>query len=555
MSEESTAPLRPSDRLKQSLSRLEAESGGAARLESPQFPSSTSQSARLREVMERARRVTSILELQPLLDTVAESLVAVTGAERGFLLLDEGDGEMQLRAAYNLDRDSASERREGITRGPIHEAASTGRSVFVDDVLLDGQYGARESVVDLQLRSFSVVPLLHAGRVLGVCYTDSRLPGRPLKEDERNLLEGFAAQAALAIDNARQHTALLEAKTRLEAENRGLRRQFERRNRFENILGESEAMQRLFDVLEKVTPTVVNVLLQGETGTGKELLARAIHCNGPLRSAPYITVNAGALPEALLESELFGHRRGAFTTAVEDRRGLFEEADGGSIFLDEIGEMSRDLQVKLLRVLQDGEIRRVGESSARRVKVRIIAATNRDLATEVRSGRFRDDLYYRLNVVGIHVPPLRDRGNDVLLLADAFLTRYAKQHDKKVSGFTSESARWLLGQRWEGNVRELENSIERAVTLCETGGKIRPEHLQPTWALAEADAGFSSGTLHERLAAFERAEVQRTLQECGGRITAAALRLGVSRQHLHNLVRKHGLAKSSPSRLSPPSDI
>jgi transcriptional regulator with GAF, ATPase, and Fis domain len=292
-------------------------------------------------------------------------------------------------------------------------------------------------------------------------------------------------------------------------------------------------MHRLFETLEKVSQTAVNVLLVGETGTGKELIARALHSQGPLRDASFVSVNAGALPETLLESELFGHRRGAFT-------GLFEEAHGGTLFLDEVGEMPASLQVKLLRVLQEGELRRVGESQVRTVQVRIIAATNRELTAEVRAGRFREDLFYRLNVVGIRVPPLRERGNDVLILAEEFVRRFAKQHGKRTTSLAPDAARWLLAQRWEGNVRELQNCIERAVTLCDSGRALAGDLLQGPWGNSNSEHG-SRGTLHETLAAVESAEVRRALEECEGRVTQAAMRLGVSRQHLHNLMRKHGL--------------
>jgi Nif-specific regulatory protein len=403
----------------------------------------------------------------------------------------------------------------------------------------------------LQLRSFAVVPLVHSGRVLGVCYTDSRQPGKRLDDRDRALLEGFASQAALAIDNARKHGELLQAKSRLEAENEDLRRQIERRYRFANILGESAAMQRLFDTLEKVAGTAVNVLLQGETGTGKELIARALHCNGPLRDGPFVTINAGALPEHLLESELFGHKRGAFTGSIEDRRGLFEEADGGTLFLDEIGEMPLSLQPKLLRALQEGELRRVGESAVRHVRVRVIAATNRDLTAEVRASRFREDLFYRLNVLGIRVPPLRERGNDVLVLGEAFVGHFAKQHGKQVPGLSAEAVRWLLQQRWEGNVRELQNCIERAVTLAENGASLSVEELRAPWAASEAPRR-TGATLHETLEAVERDEVRRALEASGGRVTLAAQALGVSRQHLHNLMRKHGVGSGRAAR--PASD-
>jgi len=549
MGEGTSPPGRAAEILSQASADLDAARAAAARRE----PAATVQGSaedRLRDLVRLAHQVTSILELPPLLEAVVESFVQITGAERGFLMLYDDAGALQFRASHNLDPESWQERGYDISRGPIREAAESGRGVYVDDVLTQGQYGARDSVLALRLRSFNVVPLVHGGRVLGVCYTDSRQPGRALAERDRHLLESFASQAALAIDNARRHDALLQAKTRLEAENKDLRRQIERRYRFENILGESEAMQRLFDTLEKIVPTRVNVLLIGETGTGKELLARAIHCNGPLRDEPFVSVNAGALPETLLESELFGHRRGAFTGATEDRKGLFEEAHGGTLFLDEVGEMPMALQVKLLRVLQSGELRRVGESGTRTVNVRIVSATNRDLAGEVRAGRFREDLFYRLNVVGIRVPPLRERGNDILLLAEEAVRRFSKQHGKKVAGIAPAATRWLLEQRWEGNVRELQNGIERAVTLCEPGESIGVDLLRAPWSIGPA-AHVTRSSLRETLEAVEREEVRRTLEECGGHVTQAAKRLGVSRQHLHNLLRKHGLGSRRPPRTSP----
>jgi transcriptional regulator with GAF, ATPase, and Fis domain len=504
---------------------------------------------RLREVMRLARSVTSILELQPLLESVVEAFVAITGAERGFLMLRGATGLLEFCAGHNLDAGTVRAGGFAISQAPIQEAAASGRGVYVDDILAQGQYGTRDSVVALELRSFACVPLVGGGRVLGVCYTDSRQRGRPLDEHERALLESFAAQASLAIENARRHDALLQEKTKLEAENHDLRRLVERRYRFTSLLGESEAMQRLFATLEKVSTTAVNVLLQGETGTGKELLARAIHLHGPLRDAPFLTVNAGALPEALLESELFGHRKGAFTGAVADRKGLFEEVHGGTLFLDEVGEMTPALQVKLLRVLQEGEIKPVGDNAVRTVNVRVIAATNRDLGSEVRAGRFREDLYYRLNVVGIRVPPLRERGNDILLLAEEFARRFAKRHGRRVAGIEPTAARWLLGQKWEGNVRQLQNCIERAVTLCEPGAALGLDLLQTPWIDSAAGAGpVPTGTLHQTLAAVEGDEVRKALAATGGRVTAAAAALGVSRQHLHNLMRKHGILTRQKSK-------
>jgi len=493
----------------------------------------------LQDVMRAARDVTSILELQGLLATVLDAFVSITGAERGILLLYDAAGVLQVRAAHNLDASQLDAVQ--VSRRAVGRAAESGQSDFVPDVLATGQFTSRDSIVILGVRSYNCVPLVAAGRVLGVCYTDSKQPGRSLNGRERSVLEAFAGQAALAIENARRHGELLDAKSRLEAENEHLRRQVERRQRFDALIGESPVMERLYTVIDKVASSGVPVLLQGETGTGKELIAQAIHGRGARRDAPFVTVNAGALPELLLESELFGHRRGAFTGAIDDHRGLFQEAHGGTLFLDEIGEMPLPMQVKLLRALQEGEVKRVGEATVRKVDVRLVAATNRDLAAEVAAGRFREDLFYRLNVFPIHVPPLRERGNDVLLLAEEFVRRFAKRHGKRNLALAPDATRWLLAHGWPGNVRELQNCIERAVTLCESGARVSKDLMQPVFGPATAGAGADGPEA-----------IERALEASGGRVAAAAESLGVSRQHLHTLQRKHGISGGRPRRKSDP---
>ena len=244
----------------------------------------------------------------------------------------------------------------------------------------------------------------------------------------------------------------------------------------ENIIGESPALQEVFRVLAKVAPTDSTVLVHGESGTGKELLVRALHQNSNRKNKPIVPVNCGAIPKELLESELFGHEKGAFTHAIRSRPGRFELADGGTIFLDEIGEMDLSLQVKILRVLQEKEIERVGGSSIKKVDVRIVAATNRDLEAEVRHGRFREDLFYRLNVIPLHLPPLRDRGDDVLLLTDAFLKRFCKAKDRKMLKVADKARALLKSYTWPGNVRELENFMERMSILCDRD-MVEPEDL------------------------------------------------------------------------------
>jgi two-component system response regulator AtoC len=258
-----------------------------------------------------------------------------------------------------------------------------------------------------------------------------------------------------------------EERERLRRENEFLRKEVKKEYSFENIISKNKMMQRMFEVIKKVAPYKSTILITGESGTGKELVARALHYNSDRSQNPFVPVNCGAIPENLLESELFGHAKGAFTDAIRTKRGLFEEADSGTLFLDEIGELPGQLQVKLLRVLQDGEIRRVGESKSIQIDVRIVAATVKDLTKEVNEGRFRDDLYYRLNVLPIHIPPLRERKEDIPLLIAHFVKKYSQAMNKNVVGVDSKALETLMNYKWYGNVRELENTIERAIVLAD----------------------------------------------------------------------------------------
>jgi transcriptional regulator with PAS, ATPase and Fis domain len=278
------------------------------------------------------------------------------------------------------------------------------------------------------------------------------------------------------------------------------------------------------------------VLLLGETGTGKELFARLLHDNGPRRQARFVAQNCGALSESLLESELFGHVRGAFTGAVGERKGLFEEADGGTVFLDEVGEMSAATQTRLLRALQEGEIRRVGASASRKVNVRIVAATNVDLDAEVEAGRFRRDLYYRLNVFPIRLPPLRERAGDIPALAEHLLKIYRQRARRSVPGISAEALRCLRAYPFPGNVRELENEIERAVMLAEDGRPIAPEHLSDRVRQAPGP-GPGPSTLNDAIEQLKRRMIEDALRECGSK-TRAAERLGLSRQSLQQMLRR-----------------
>ncbi len=355
----------------------------------------------------------------------------------------------------------------------------------------------------------------------------------------------------LAAQNLQLAAALSEANEKLRAENLYLRREVQRQYSFDQILGASPAMQRVFEVMEKVAQTDATLLLSGETGTGKDLVARAVHYAGSRKERAFVAQNCGALPDTLLESELFGHKRGAFTGAHADKKGLFEIADGGTIFLDEIGETEPGMQVRLLRVLQDGEIRPLGSSETRRVDVRIIAATNKDLKKQVQEGRFREDLYYRLRVVEIELPPLRTRREDIPHLAHHFLDKANERMSRKLTGFTNAAIDRLVAHPWSGNVRELENEIQRAVALAPADAEsvsveMLSEHVRggSTTALSAAVALPSERDLNRAVDSLKRAMIEDALAQTGSK-TKAAERLGIPRQSLQKMMKRLALGEGA----------
>ncbi len=325
--------------------------------------------------------------------------------------------------------------------------------------------------------------------------------------------------------------------TILEQENQKLLEREEKRG-FPEIIGSSPAMAKVYDTIRRVAGTDISVLIAGESGTGKELVARAIHQQSHRNGGPFIAINCGAIPETLLESELFGHEKGAFTGAHLQRRGRIESAEGGTLFLDEIGEISPALQVKLLRVLQERYIERVGGRVEIPVDIRVLAATNADLQMAMKDGRFREDLYYRLNTVTIPIPPLRERGADIVMLGKSLLQRFSEEAKKKTSGFSREAILALEQYRWPGNVRELENRIRRAITLTDNL-RITPEDLD----LEEPQETQAGPTLKEARDAVEKRVIEQSLAKTGGNITKAATILGVSRPTLHDLISRHDIKK------------
>jgi len=332
----------------------------------------------------------------------------------------------------------------------------------------------------------------------------------------------------------------------LRAEVVKLRAEVARRDRLENLIGRSQAMQEIFDLIRRVSGSPANVLITGESGTGKELVARAIHTHSPRKGRPFVAVNCAAIPDTLIESDLFGYKRGAFTDARSDRQGLFVEANGGTIFLDEITELPLPLQPKLLRVLQEHEVRPLGASKAERIDVRVIAATNRDIEASLRAGEFREDLYYRLNVIQVQIPPLRGRTEDILPLAEHFLARSSARAGKVLQGFNEAANKILLGHHWPGNVRELENVVERAVALCDraiVGPEDLPPALRERKGLDRLGSAVAQGLTLEQL---EREYIERVMQAEGGNKTRAAQRLGLDRKTLYRKLDEYAASPKTP---------
>jgi transcriptional regulator with GAF, ATPase, and Fis domain len=456
--------------------------------------------------------------LDEVLEAMLDDIVELTGGDRGALLLvNDGaakeDRRFTVRAARNVRREALSDSTGGISDSIVRQVLDTGRPLIVSDALSDTLFGKSESVVALQLSSVMCVPLLSQGQVVGAIYVGSNRVKHLFERSHLDLLTIFASQASLILQNALLVSALRADKEKLSQE-LGTKR-------FGEIIGSCPSMLECFRKLQKVATTDISVLITGETGTGKELLAREIHRRSHREGGPFIIINCGAIPENLIESELFGHVKGAFTGAIASRPGKFQLADGGTLFLDEIGELPINLQVKLLRALQERVVTRVGDSRPEKVDIRVLAATNRNLEEEIRAGRFREDLYYRLNVVNLTNPPLRDRGEDVIIIAKALLSKFADELKSSVRGFSPAALAAIRRYHWPGNIRELENRIKKALVLCDNA-LLSPDDLD----LGER-AQLPILPLEKAKEDFQRRYVLEVLERNHGNRTQTARDLGV----------------------------
>jgi Nif-specific regulatory protein len=489
---------------------------------------------KLSTLLEVSQALSGTLDLRAALQRVLEILERRHSLERGFVALAaEGSTRIDVEASTGFD--GPGRRRLSTIDGVTREVVASGRAVVIaraslEPLLASLFEGTHE-------RTYISVPITVNRRTTGALSVE--LSYRRDRDYDR--AARFLAVVASAIAQAVKMHRLVEAeRQRLVEENIHLREELRERYDFSNIIGNSGPMRQVYEQVTQVARTNTTVLIRGESGTGKELIAHAIHYNSLRAKKQFIKVSCAALPETLIESELFGYEKGAFTGAESRRKGRFELAEGGTIFLDEVGELNPATQVKLLRVLQEREFERLGGTNTVRVNVRVIAATNRDLERAIRDGQFREDLYYRLNVFSIFAPPLRERKADVMLLADHFLRKYASEHGRRIKRISTPAIDMLTSYHWPGNARELENTIERAVLVCD-GDVVHGHHLPPALQTAEASGTVLNRSLAESLESFEKDLIQDALKTTRGNCAKAARLLSTTERIFNYKVHKYGI--------------
>jgi len=487
-------------------------------------PRENAQVARhLAALLKIGSRINLLQHINDLEREILDSIFEVVPADRGAILLSQEQKEFSSLYGRNREDDG---KPVNISRTVVHQVLNEGVALLSNDIQTSEMLSTAASLLAAHITSLMCVPLIVFEKVIGVIYLDTSDPIVQFDEDHLHLLAGVAGIAAVSLENARQVEWL-------EDENERLRSSLAIEH---NMVGESGPMREVYRFIERVAPAASAVLVCGESGTGKELAAHALHANSPRAAKPFVVINCAALAETLLESELFGHEKGAFTGAIAKKQGKLEVAHGGTVFLDEIGELAPPLQAKMLRFLQDHKIERLGTTRSIELDVRVIAATNRNLEEAIAKGMFRADLYHRLNVVKVTMPPLRERPEDIPLLASYFVVKYAKECKRNVTGISPEARSLLQAYDWPGNVRELENAIERAVVLG-TGEVIDGEDL-PERILEAAEAGESGTRFHEGVRQAKCELILNALRQSKGNYTEAADILGLHPNNLHRLIRQ-----------------
>lgn len=476
--------------------------------------------------------INSICDLEELEERLLELIFEVVPAKHGAILLlgDEAEITNQFTSVFGLDRVYGSNQKVIVSSTVVRRVLKDNAALLITDAEQTEALQS-ESLISAHSRSLLCVPLIVHGKSLGVIYLDSDVPDVRFDEDHLQLITAVAAIAAVAIQNTRHIKTLESENQRLIAD----------ANIQHNMIGESDLMQQVYHLITKVATTDSTVLISGESGTGKELAARAVHTNSRRSAKPFVAVNCAALAESLLESELFGHEKGAFTGALNQRKGRLEFADGGTLFLDEIAELSPALQTKLLRVLQEREFERVGGNKPTKVDIRVIAATNQDLNAAITRGAFRQDLFFRLNVVELKMPALRDRAEDIPMLGNYFAAKYADKCNRRVVGISPEAQKLLQAYDWPGNVRELENAIERAVVMGSTEHILSEDLPEPLLEAGAPHAPSESSGYHNHVTHTKKQIILEAMKKSDGNYTEAAKLLGLHPNYLHRLVKNLNL--------------
>ncbi|MDX6405573.1 MAG: Nif-specific regulatory protein [Blastocatellia bacterium] len=497
---------------------------------------------KLETFLETGRTLAGTLGSKAAFSGVLETLGHHHSMIRGVLMLVDADtNELRIAASHGLEESEVRRIKYRIGEGITGRVVETGKPIVVPQVSQEPMFldrlGIRKKANSRQELTFICVPIVVNRKPVGALGVD--LKYKPDRDYERTTK--FLSIIATMIAQAIKVNHLMEAdKQRLLDENIHLKQELRERYDFSHIVGSSNPLRDVYEQVTQVARTNTTVLLRGESGTGKELIAHAIHYNSLRANKPFIKVSCAALPETLIESEMFGYEKGAFTGAQNRKKGRFELADGGTLFLDEIGDLNISTQIKLLRVLQEREFERLGGTETIKINVRLVAATNKDLGKAITEGQFREDLYYRLNVFTIFMPPLRERKSDVLLLADHFLEKFAREHDKRIKRISTTAIDMLASYHWPGNVRELENIIERAVLVCETG-VIHGHHLPPTLQTAEKSGTVTRLSLDRAVGAYESDLIQDALKTTRGNRKRAAQLLDTTERILGYKVKKYGI--------------
>jgi len=488
------------------------------------FPSSARRARDLNSLLKIATGIGGIRDQESLQWQLLGFIFDVVPAERGAVLLCDHPDEFTSTAAWDRVRGPGHPVR--VSRTVVQRALKERIGLVVSDVMGNEALRQVKTLFELKVRSLLCVPLAVAGRVLGAIYLDTTSPTVQFDADHLQVMTAVAGIASLAFDNVRHWESLRQ-------ENQELRAEIELEH---NMVGGSSAMRKVFDFIRRVAPTDSTVLVQGESGTGKELVAHALHRNSPRADRPFVAINCAAIAETLLESELFGHEKGAFTGAAAQKKGKVEVAEGGTLFLDEIGELAPGLQAKLLRVLQEREFERLGGTRPIKLNIRLVAATNRSLPDAVKAGTFRNDLYYRLNVVTLNMPPLRDRREDISVLAEHFAAKASRKCGMRLKPLSSEALGCLMHYDWPGNVRELENALERALVLGSTDF-ILPDDLPEAVLEAGSTTTASTDKYHGSIKETKKQLILQALHQANGSYIEAAKALGMHPNSLLRLVR------------------